>query len=348
MKLLIIFGGMSNEHEVSRASTASILKMIRSDKYEVTLIGIKKTGEWWLTKATPEEIFNGDWEYKKDNRKAFLSPDASVHGIVTDNGEKIKIDCVWPVLHGKNGEDGTIQGLCELAGLKYVGPGVCSSAMCMDKITTKMMVNYLTVEQAEYYAIDHEEYMICPENVLEKTEEFFNGKYPLFVKPAISGSSVGISKALNREDLRVAYDVAFSVSSRVLVEEEIIGKEVEVAVLGNSDPKASKVGEIMTNGEWYDYDSKYGNRSFNTTVPARITKEEAYKTRQAALQIYKLMGCRGIARVDFFVTDDGKVIFNEINTLPGFTEISMYPKLWNASGLSYVDLIDKIVELAVE
>lgn len=348
LRLLILFGGKSTEHEVSRASTASILKMIDRNKYEIICIGIDKEGKWFLTEASIEEIFNGSWESKPNNKRAFLSPDSSVHGIVLENKAVIKVDCVWPVLHGKNGEDGTIQGLCELAGLKYVGPDVCSSAMCMDKAVTKLIVKHTNIKQADCYIVDNSEYLENKNMILQKIEEYFYGNYPLFVKPSVSGSSVGISKVYSRSELIKAFNVAFNESTRVLVEEAIIGQEVEVAVLGNENAKTSRAGEILVEGQWYDYESKYGGNSFKTIVPANIDPKVETEIQKSALKIYKIMGCKGLSRIDFFVTKDGEVIFNEINTLPGFTQISMYPKLWEATGLEYTDLLDKIISYAME
>lgn len=348
LKLLIVFGGKSTEHEVSRASTASILKMISKNKYDILCIGIDKKGKWLLTNASVDEILDGSWETRSDNKRAFLSPDSLIHGIVVENSDVIKVDCVWPVLHGKNGEDGTIQGLCELAGIKYVGPNVCSSAMCMDKAVTKWMIRHTDIKQADCYIVDNSRYSNNENITLKKIEEYFHGKYPLFVKPAVSGSSVGISKVYSRSELINAFDKAFDESTRILVEEAITGQEVEVAVLGNMEPIVSRVGEILAEGQWYDYESKYGGNSFKTIVPANIDSEVEIEIQKSALEIYKIMGCKGLSRIDFFVTKDKEIIFNEINTLPGFTQISMYPKLWGATGLGYTDLLDRIITYAME
>lgn len=348
MNLLIIFGGISTEHEVSRDSAASILRMLNYEKYKVVLIGIDKIGKWMLTQADECEILNGCWENKIENKMAWLSPDASIHGVITENGEIIKIDCVWPILHGKNGEDGAIQGLCELAGIKYVGSGICSSAMCMDKAVTKRLVAHTDIRQASYYIADYGDFIRNREAVLQDTEEHLQKKYPLFVKPTVSGSSVGISKAKTKKELLKAYEIAFNESSRVLVEQAIIGQEVEVAILGNNEPIVSRVGEILTNGKWYDYDSKYGKNPFKTIIPANINRQLEEKIQTSALEIYKLTNCKGLARIDFFISEEETVIFNEINTLPGFTEISMYPKLWEATGIKYPDLLDKIISYATE
>ena len=346
--IVILFGGRSSEHNISLLSAASILKNIDTDKYNIVCVGITPKGEWLMTKATADEIENGTWKYRADNKKAILSPDLLDGGIIVENNEVIKIDCVWPVLHGRNGEDGTIQGLCELAGLKYVGPDVCSSAICMDKAITKVLISKTQIKQADYFILHETEFLIDRNKALDSTEEAFRRKYPLFVKPASSGSSVGISKVCNRDELERAYRVAFEECNKVIVEEAIEGQEVEVAVLGNSQAKASKVGEILSAGDWYDYKSKYNDKNSRTVIPANISVETEQEIQKDALEIYKVLGCKGLSRVDFFVDHDNKVIFNEINTLPGFTDISMYPLLWDATGLEYSKLLDEIIKYAME
>lgn len=349
MRILILFGGKSSEHEVSRASAASILKNIDMDKYEIVCVGITKIGKWLYTKATANEIKDGSWETKTDNQSAVLTPDTTIGGLLLlEQHVIIPVDCVWPVLHGRNGEDGTIQGLCELAGLKYVGPDVCSSAICIDKAITKVLISKTQIKQADYFILHETEFLIDRNKALDSTEEAFRRKYPLFVKPASSGSSVGISKVCNRDELERAYRVAFEECNKVIVEEAIEGQEVEVAVLGNSQTKASKVGEILSAGDWYDYKSKYNDKNSRTVIPANISVETEQEIQKDALEIYKVLGCKGLSRVDFFVDHDNKVIFNEINTLPGFTDISMYPLLWDATGLEYSKLLDEIIKYAME
>ena len=348
IRILMIFGGKSSEHEVSRMSISSILRNINAEKYEIICMGITKGGEWKLTNAGVDEIEDGSWEMRKDNVRAILSPDAMTGGIITENNDVIKIDCVWPVLHGKYGEDGTIQGLCELAGLKYVGPDVCSSAICMDKAITKVLIEKTGIRQAEYYIAHETDFSKDEDRLIAVTEEKFNGEYPLFVKPTASGSSVGISKAHNRNELKEAYHIAFKEDDKVIVEEAITGQEVEVAVLGNGEPAASRVGEILSAGEWYDYQSKYADKNSRTVIPANITADVESEIRESALKIYKTLGCRVLSRVDFFVQNNSEVIFNEINTLPGFTEISMYPMLWKATGIEYSELLDRIIEYSTQ
>ena len=348
LTICFLWGGQSSENQVSRNSAVSILREIDRDKYNIVCVGITSRGEWLVTDADTDEIADGSWEKRKDNRKAVLSPDSSSKGLISEDGEKIKVDLIWPVLHGKKGEDGTIQGLFELSGIKYVGCGVASSACCMDKAITKMLVSHINVKQAKSYIAGKTDFEVDPERVVSDTAEYFSGRWPLFVKPAASGSSVGISKAGNLRELKDAYETAFKEDGKVIAEEAVAGQEVETAVLGNEAPLGSAVGEIISSGEWYDYNSKYNNLQSKTVIPARVDDDTAERIRKQALEIYKLLGCRDLARVDFFVRTDGEIIFNEINTLPGFTDISMYPKLWLHEGLTYKKLIDEIIKYAME
>ena len=258
-----------------------------------------------------------------------------------------RIDVVFPVLHGENGEDGSVQGLLQLAGLPYVGPGVAASATCMDKTLTKLVADRAGIRQAAWRLVTARELANNPEAVLDGVEKAFS--YPVFIKPAGTGSSVGVSKAKNREALLAALTNASKYDSKILVEEFINGREVEVAVLGNAGPAASVCGEIDSGTEFYDYDAKYISDCAQLYIPARIPEEVSERVRDNAIRIYEAMGCRGLSRVDFFVTYEGQeIVFNEINTLPGFTSISMYPKLFEASGIPYPELLDNLIELALE
>lgn len=348
-KLLILFGGVSPEHEVSCMSAASVLKHLDENKYEIYRAGITKEGDWFLTDSPVSDIEDGTWNLNPQNRRAILSPDTSIRGLLLpgEGGcETLPIDVVFPVLHGKNGEDGTIQGLLELAQIPYVGSGTTSSAACMDKAITKLIVKRTGVAQADFYLTDRYTFASDPQGILKSAEDYFQGCYPLFVKPANAGSSVGISKAKNTRELFEAIRIAAEEDHKILIEETITGREVEVAVLGNRHPKASLPGEILAGAEFYDYEAKY----ISTVSRTRILDDVSPKTRadlqQAALAVYKAMDCRGMARVDFFLESDGRVVFNEINTLPGFTKISMYPKLWEASELPYGELLDTLIGLA--
>ncbi|MDD6646535.1 MAG: D-alanine--D-alanine ligase [Firmicutes bacterium] len=353
LSLLILFGGVSQEHEVSCISAASVLEHIDSSRYEINTIGITKEGNWFLTSSPAVHIRNGSWTDYPGNRRAVLVPDRSTGGILAegDDGkfDVISVDVVFPVLHGRNGEDGTMQGLLQLAGIPFVGSDAASSAASMDKAITKAMVEQAGgVCQARCDVIHRREFESDPEGEAEAVLDFFNGELPLFVKPANAGSSVGISKVKKKEDLKEALRFAFHEDDKVLVEETVTGREIEVAVLGNEEPEASCIGEIFAANEFYDYNAKYENEKSETGIVKDLEPEKEKEIRDAALAVYRIMGCRGLARVDFFLKESGRVVFNEINTLPGFTHISMYPKLWEASGLHYSELIDRLIMFALE
>jgi D-alanine-D-alanine ligase len=351
INLLILFGGQSSEHVVSCSSTASLLPYIKPEEIHVVTVGITKKGEWLLTQAAPEEIADGSWERRQDNLTAFLSPNRAMKGLqVIRDGriESIPVDCIFPVMHGELCEDGAIQGLFELTGIPYVGPDICASACCMDKAVTKLVASISGVRQARYFLVSQLDFDNAPVDTVLRVEQAFGGVYPLFVKPASAGSSVGVSKAHDSKELRAALRQAIRVCSKVLVEETIVGREVEVAVLGNHKPQASVVGEVLAANEFYDFNAKYENNASRTEIPARISETAARTLREDAVRIYQALGCSGLSRVDFFLTADDEVIFNEINTLPGFTKISMYPMLWQATGIPYGELLTRLCQLAME
>lgn len=349
LSLAVIFGGVSSEHEVSRMSVTSILENLSNERYEVHMVGITKEGRWLLYTGPVEDILSGAWE-QGPVTPAFLSPDPSVHGLVAlrdGKAETIHVDVIFPALHGKNGEDGTIQGLFQLSGIPYVGCDTESSAICMDKAVTHSLLSSADIEQAHYLWFYADRFDAAPDTIKNKIQARLD--FPVFVKPSNAGSSVGVSKVERFEDLDQAIRKAAREDKKVVVEEGITGQEVEVAVLGNRDCDASIVGEIGASAQFYDYDDKYINGTSQLYIPARIPEEVSEKIRQTAVRAYRLLGCSGLARVDFFVTaGDNRVILNEINTLPGFTSISMYPKLWMAMGLSYGELLDKLIELALQ
>lgn len=349
LSLAVIFGGVSSEHEVSRMSVTSILENLSNERYEVHMVGITKEGRWLLYTGPVEDILSGAWE-QGPVTPAFLSPDPSVHGLVAlrdGKAETIHVDVIFPALHGKNGEDGTIQGLFQLSGIPYVGCDTESSAICMDKAVTHSLLSSADIEQAHYLWFYADRFDAAPDTIKNKIQARLD--FPVFVKPSSAGSSVGVSKVERFEDLDQAIRKAAREDKKVVVEEGIAGQEVEVAVLGNRDCDASIVGEIGASAQFYDYDDKYINGTSQLYIPARIPQEVSEKIRQTAMRAYRLLGCSGLARVDFFVTaGDNRVILNEINTLPGFTSISMYPKLWMAMGLSYGELLDKLIELALQ
>ncbi len=350
LSIAVIFGGVSSEHEVSLMSAASIAKNLSPEKYDVTLVGITRQGNWLLYTGGVEHLTPGVWDSPEYTVPAFLSPDPSVHGLVIlqDGGARIRrLDCIFPALHGKNGEDGTIQGLFQLSGIPYVGCGTLASAVCMDKAVTHTLLSAQNIEQAHYLWFYADRFDAAPDTIKNKITARLD--FPVFVKPANAGSSVGVSKVVRPEDLDAAIRKAAAEDSKVLVEEGIRGQEVECAVLGNRDAEASIVGEIGASAEFYDYDDKYVNGTSQLYIPARIDEATSEKIRQTAVRAYRLLGCSGLARVDFFVTEgDHRVVLNEINTLPGFTSISMYPKLWEAAGVSYGELMDRLVELAFQ
>ncbi|MDO4485162.1 MAG: D-alanine--D-alanine ligase family protein [Bacillota bacterium] len=353
LSLLILFGGVSSEHEVSCVSAASVLDHIDSGKYEINTIGITKEGNWFLTSSPAVHIRDGSWERDSGNRRAVLSPDRSIKGFLAekDDGsfEVIRTDVVFPVLHGRNGEDGTMQGLLQIAGIPFVGSDAAASAASMDKAVTKAMVQQAGgVTQALCDVVHRKDFDKAPAKEAEAVLQFFDGNLPLFVKPANAGSSVGISKVKKKEELEAALRLAFDEDDKVLVEETIEGREIEVAVLGNEEPEASCIGEIFAANEFYDYNAKYENDKSETGIVRDLSTEKEREIRDKAIKVYRIMGCRGLARVDFFLKPDGTVVFNELNTLPGFTHISMYPKLWEESGLPYSQLIDRLIMLAMD
>lgn len=344
---VIIFGGESSEYEVSLRSSAFIINNIDREKYDVVTLGITKDGKWYLYHGDSASIADGSWVNCPENETAFISPDKTTGGVVVlgkDGARIIRADVFFPVLHGKNGEDGTIQGLFEMSGVPYVGCGTLASAVCMDKAVTHALLSVANVEQAHYLWFYSDRFDAEPAKIKNKITARFN--FPVFVKPANAGSSVGVSKVTCEEDLDAAIIKAAKEDIKVIVEEGIVGQEVECAVLGNRAAIASTVGEICTGAEFYDYDDKYINGVSETLIPARISEEKIEEIRNTAVRAYKYLGCSGLARCDFFVTADGKVILNEINTLPGFTSISMYPKLWEASGKPAKELIDELIAYA--
>ena len=350
LSVCILFGGISPEHEVSLRSAESVLNNIDHEKYNVFPVGITKEGDWSLFGGSDYSMLPaGTWQNCDRNRRAALSP---VHGqgllsFENDCVVRERIDVVFPVLHGSNGEDGAIQGLLQIAGIPYVGPHITASAVCMDKSMTKLVADLAGVRQADWLLVTKTAYDHDADSICAQVESRFD--YPVFVKPAGTGSSVGVSKAKNREDLIRALIAALAFDKKVLVEEFIDGQEVECAVLGNRTPMASVVGEVDSGADFYDYDAKYVTDTSVAYIPARISESVAEEVREAAVKIYTAIGCQGLSRVDFFVTYEGeRVVFNEINTLPGFTSISMYPKLFAASSIPYSQLIDRLLELAME
>lgn len=348
LKVAVLFGGVSSEHEISLLSAYSVLTNIPKDLYDVMCIGITKKGHWMYYPGEYENIKDGTWENDPDCSTAVISTDRMHNGVIVigDNDVFIrKIDVVFPVLHGANGEDGSIQGLCQLAGLPCVGCDMTSSAICMDKSITHIVLDAAGIKTAKYLTV-----MRSSLGGLDEACEIIEGKltYPIYVKPSSAGSSVGVSRAANREELKDGLKKAFSHGDKVVAEQEIIGKEVECAVLGNGSALIASVpGQITTAEGFYDYDAKYKSNTSKLDIPAKISDEETRELRETAKKAYIACGCGGMARVDFFVTESG-IVLNEINTIPGFTPISMYPKMMENMGISYSALLDRLIQLAAE
>ncbi|MCD7722925.1 MAG: D-alanine--D-alanine ligase [Clostridiales bacterium] len=347
LKICVLFGGASSEHDVSLVSASNVIKALDKNKYDIVLLGITKGGEWFIYSGGCELLPGDKWLESNKITKAFISPDTAVHGIITAGGESIYIDAAFPVLHGKNGEDGSVQALLTLAGIPFVGCGMTSSAVCMDKELSNALADINNMPQAKWLAVTKTDYLNnADEFVLRAQKEL---GFPIFVKPANAGSSVGVSKATNATELVLGLENALTEDCKAVLEEFIDGWEVECAVLGNASPITGEVGQIIAGAEFYDFDAKYNNPLSQTVIPAQIPPEKQNEVKAAALKIYKAFGCRGLSRVDFFVEKKGaRVLFNEINTIPGQTSISMYPKMLEAAGIQYAELIDRLIELALE
>lgn len=357
-RIAVIFGGQSSEHEVSRVSAESVLKNIDREKYDVVMLGITRDGRWLAYDGPVGLIGTGEWQglaeaQAKAGRQGLLpkASESSARGILmaagAENSDK-KIDVVFPVLHGCNGEDGTIQGLFELANVPYVGCGVLGSALGMDKAYARIIFEKEGIPQCKYLVFSRKQIKMEQEEVIAKVEQTL--PYPCFVKPSNAGSSVGVSKAHDRAELEAALELAARYDRRILVEEFLDAKEAECAILGNDDPIASTVGEVVPCNEFYDYEAKYqSGDSSEVIIPARLPDATIQKIREYALRAFKALDLSGLSRVDFFVhKDTGAVYINEVNTLPGFTSISMYAKLWEASGIPYGKLVERLIDLAVE
>ena len=350
LSVCVLLGGISPEHEVSLRSAEFVLNSLDPEKFNVFPVGITKNGDWILYTGTDYSLLpTGQWKNYPENRRAAISP-VRGQGLLSFEGDCVVrewIDVVFPVLHGENGEDGAMQGLLQMAGIPYVGPHVAASAVAMDKTLTKLVVDQAGIRQAAWMLVRSSDADARMDWVVEQVEKKF--AYPVFVKPAGTGSSVGVSKAADREELKDALSKAGTFDSKILVEEFIHGREVEVAVMGNESPVASICGEIDSGAEFYDYDAKYITDTSVAYIPARISENVAELVRDAAVRIYTAIGCQGLSRVDFFVTYEGdEVVFNEINTIPGFTSISMYPKLFAASGIPSGQLVEELLSLAME
>ena len=349
--VVVLFGGMSSEHEVSRVSAGTFVDHIDRTRYDLMTIGITKEGRWLYTEASSAQMADGSWEELGSNMPCVLSPDRADHGMIlfTPAGqvEKIHVDVVIPVLHGLWGEDGTVQGLLELAGIPYVGCGVLASAACMDKGVANALFEANDIPHTKWLAANRWQIESDLEGVCAGVEAKLG--WPVFVKPANAGSSVGISKVSNREELKKAIALALENDRKVVFEAFVDGQEVECAVIGSDPAVATRPGEILAGAEFYTYDDKYKNGVSQTVIPAHLPEEKLDEVKTYAAMAYTALGCEGLARCDFFVEKGtGRVMINEINTFPGFTSISMYPKLMEHEGLPVPALIDRLIELALE
>ncbi|MFW5940800.1 MAG: D-alanine--D-alanine ligase family protein [Chloroflexota bacterium] len=352
LRVGVIFGGRSGEHEVSLMSAQSVMGALDPEKYEVVAIGIDKSGEWLVGDAMLA-LSEGA---SNSTHPATLLPDPRASALMrmerretkpTALSEVAQLDVIVPILHGTYGEDGTVQGLLELAGLPYVGAGVVGSAVGMDKAIFKSVMSAHQIPVLPWRLIRAGEWRRRPREILDELEAAFT--YPLFTKPANLGSSVGITKCDDRENLTAGLDTAASYDRRLIVEQGIDARELEVAVLGNDNPIASVVGEIRPRREFYDYVAKYVSDDSELLIPAPLDPEVAEEVRALALRAYQAIDCAGMGRVDLMLDrKSGRIYLNEINTIPGFTRISMYPKLWEASGISYPELLDRLIELALD
>jgi D-alanine-D-alanine ligase len=327
LRVAVLAGGRSSEHAISRESARSVLEALDPSRYELTTIGIGRDGRWDVG------------EERQSLSSADPEPAAETLPVLADSTPaKVlsRIDVVLPILHGPFGEDGTVQGLLELAGIPYVGAGVAASALCMDKDLFKAVLRDRGILVAQNVTLREGDPVRHP------------FPYPVFVKPARLGSSVGISKVHGEDELGDAVALARRHDDKVLIEEFVEGTEVECGVLGNRDPVASVVGEIVAHAEWYDYSAKYDDGGMDLVIPARISAEAREEVRRLAVQSFVATECEGMARIDFFVRPDGQVVVNEINTIPGFTSTSVYAKLFEASGIGYAELLDRLIELALE
>jgi D-alanine-D-alanine ligase len=349
IRIAVLFGGRSGEHSVSLHSAASVMRNLNADRYDLYPLGITRDGGWyWYRGKDMDAVESDDWH--KDAVPAVLSPDPTVGGFfaVSDPETVYPLDVVFPVMHGPNAEDGTIQGVCKLAGLPCVGAGVLSSAVSMDKGMTKTILKHAGLNQVPYVVLYRHEWQEREETAIERIESALS--YPVFVKPANLGSSVGITKVKERSGLIAALKEADRYDPKLVIEQGVTAWEIECAVLGNEKPRASTVGRIKPCHEFYDYAAKYetGDDS-ELVIPADIDESIQEQIREMALTAYKALDCAGLARADFFYDPvSGKIYINELNTIPGFTRISMYAKLWAATGLPYPRLCDTLIFLAIE
>lgn len=341
----VLFGGHSTEYEVSLQSACSVIENLDPEKYHIILLGITRQGEWLKYNGDIRKIQNDTWQQHHSCVPAVISPDRNTHGIIvlkSGNVTTIPIDAAFPVLHGKNGEDGTVQGLLEIAGIPCVGCGTLSSALCMDKDMAHRLVSLAGVKTPNSIVV----HSTTPYSELLNQISHF--KFPLFIKPANAGSSFGISKVIKQSQLKDAVNTAFQHDRKVLIEEAIPGFEVGCAVLGNENFTIGEVDEIELSQGFFNYAEKYTLKNSNIHMPARIDSEIANRIKQTASIIYRALGCAGFARVDLFLTPENEIVFNEVNTIPGFTSHSRYPNMLKGIGLTFQQIVDELIRLAMQ
>lgn len=351
IKVGIMFGGKSSEYEVSLKSATSILDNIDREKFEVTMIGVSKQGGMYSYKGAVEDIKNDKWQ-QGEITPITISTNQEYKGIIElkEPYAVQQLDVIFPVMHGKNAEDGTMQGVLSISGIPYVGCKTTSSAICMDKALTKTVLDKYGIANAKWELITKRDMHLGGEQYSTSIYEMVEDKlgYPCFVKPANAGSSVGVSKVANKEQLMTAIKTAMSNDDKVLIETAVRGREIECAVLGDKNIRSSVLGEIKPKSEFYDYEAKYVDNTTEVEAPVKLEEGMSDKIRDMAVEIYKKLDCQGLARVDFFLTEQGEVLLNEINTLPGFTEISMYPQLMELTGVGYSELISELIQIALD
>jgi D-alanine-D-alanine ligase len=344
-KLGLLYGGKSAEHKVSMQTALAVIKALDLEKFEIHPIYITVEGQWIKGPQLHAPVDNvKELEFSSSNQLSPLSFAPALFEV--GEGENAPLDVIFPLLHGPNGEDGTVQGMLELLNLPYVGNGVLASAAGMDKVIMKNVFAQAGLAQVNYVAFIRSEWEKTKEDVYNKVEAELG--YPCFVKPANLGSSVGISKCKNRDELETAFVEAFQFDRKVIIEEGVVAREIEVGILGNDEPKCSVAGEIVPKKDFYDYTAKYEDGNTALIIPADITKEEYAQISEMAIKSFKALDCSGLVRADFFLTKDGKALINEVNTMPGFTPVSMFPLLWKHTGVEYPELIERLVELAKE
>lgn len=346
INLAVVFGGNSTEHEVSIKSAINVMSVLDIEKYNILPVFISKSGEWFFYDGEISNIKNVNLE--NVGYRVSFSPSTFEKGLIKFANNKysiIPVDVVLPIIHGANGEDGAIQGLCQLANIKYVGCGILASSISFDKAYTKIVVDNLKIKQVKSIVLKNSKDLKKEIKNIEKKL-----KYPIFVKPAKAGSSVGVSKVTNKEELLRGLELANTVDNTIIIEEGYNIREIECGILGtNEDPKASVLGEVVAGGIFYGYDEKYNNPNSKTLFVEDLSEEQVDYIKKSAIKIFKALDCKGLSRVDFFLdVDTNEIYFNEINTMPGFTSISMYPMLWEKSGLSYPKLLDELISLELD